>query len=402
MATPLSGIVVVDLSKVLSGPFASQQLVDLGAEVWKIEHPRTGDDTRSFGPPFQGGESSYFLSVNRGKKSIAIDLKAARGRELVLGLVDRADIVLENFRPGTAERLGLSPASLHARKPSLITLALRGYGSEGDPRYVKRGGYDAVLQAASGLMSLTGAVDGPPARFGVAISDLLVGLYGVQGILAALFARERSGRGTHIEISMQDAMGAILTYQAGAYFATGESPPRLGDAHPSICPYESFECADGRLMLTVGTDVQFAKLMALLGEPDLAEDPRFSTNADRVRNRGALIALLAPRLAADTVQSWDQKLAEAGVPAGPILNVAEALEHPNLVARRLILEHEHETAGRVRTVGSPLRFDGELHRAIAAPPRLGEHTRAVLEGVLGLSAADVDELCASGVVAEPG
>lgn len=396
---PLAGVVVVDLSKVLSGPFASQQLVDLGAEVWKIEHPRSGDDTRSFGPPFQGGESSYFLSVNRGKKSVAIDLKAPEGRALVLRMIDRADVALENFRPGAAERLGLGPEALHARKPSLVTLALRGYGSDGDPAYTGRGGYDAVIQAASGLMSLTGAVDGPPSRVGVAIADLLVGLYGVQGLLAALFRRERTGQGSHVEVSMQDAMGAILTYQAGSYFATGQNPPRLGDAHPSICPYESVDCADGRLMLAVGTDAQFERLAAVLGRPELAQDPRYRTNPDRVRNRDAVLAVLRPAFGADTVRGWEARLAAVGVPAGPILSVQEALEHPNLRARGSILEHTHPTAGRVRTIGSPVRLDGSLHREIAAPPRLGEHTREVLEGRLGLAAAEVNALEARGVVA---
>lgn len=395
---PLAGVIVVDLSKVLSGPFASQQLVDLGAEVWKIEHPRSGDDTRSFGPPFQGGESSYFLSINRGKKSVAIDLKAPEGRDLVLQMIDRACVVLENFRTGAAERLSLGPKDLHARKSSLVTLALRGYGSDGDPEYTRRGGYDAVLQAASGLMSLTGATDGPPARVGVAIADLLVGLYGVQGILAALFHRERTGLGTHVEISMQDAMGAILTYQAGSYFATGENPPRLGDAHPSICPYQSVDCADGRLMLAVGTDLQFKELASVLGLPELAEDARYRTNPDRVRNRASLLAALGPVFRSDTVRSWDQRLAAAGIPAGPILSVAEALEHPNLRARRTVLEHQHPTAGRIRTVGSPLRFDGALHRDIPAPPRLGEHTREVLEGRLGLASSEVNELIKRDIV----
>lgn len=398
MVTPLAGIVVVDLSKVLSGPFASQQLIDLGAEVWKIEHPRSGDDTRSFGPPFQGEESAYFLSVNRGKKSVAIDLKAKAGLELALSMIDRADVVLENFRPGSAERLGLGPAALHARKPSLVTLALRGYGSNGDPEYSDRGGYDAVLQAASGLMSITGAPDGPPSRVGVAIADLLLGLYGAQGILAALFARERTGLGTHIEVAMQDAVGAILTYQAGAYFATGESPPRLGDAHPSICPYQSFECRDGRLMVAVGTDKQFRNLMTLLGRPEAANDPRFQTNPARVAHRAPLIEMLEGIFRTDSVASWDHRLKEVGIPAGPILSVAEALEHPHFRARGTVLEHQHPTAGVVRTMGSPVRFDGVLNRDISAPPRLGAHTREVLEGALGFSASEVSSLAERGVI----
>jgi len=395
---PLDGLTVLDLSRVLSGPFAVQQLVDLGAHAWKIEEPKKGDDTRGFGPPFIAGESTYFMSINRGKESLAIDLKDPQGKDLIRQLAAKADVVIENFRPGTSERLGLGLASLRAANPRLVTCAISGYGATGHPDFAGRPGYDAIIQAASGLMSLTGAVDGPPSRFGVAIADITAGLFAAQGILAALLARSTSGIGSHIEVSMQDAMASLLTYQAGIYFASGRSPPRMGDAHPSICPYESLKTKDGLYMLAVGNDGQFAKLCELLGKPELPADPRFTTNRARVQNRLALLEHLVPAFAARTSSEWDRVLAEAGVPGGPVLSVAEAIEHPQVAARQTILEHQHPTAGAIKTIATPVRFDGAAPEAIAAPPRLGEHTRKVLSKELGLSDADLDALAARGVI----
>lgn len=389
---PLHGITVLDLSRVLSGPFAVQQLVDLGARAWKIEEKQRGDDTRGFGPPFIEGESTYFMSVNRGKESLALDLKDPRGRDLVLRLAAHADVVIENFRPGTAERLGLGLAELRARHPRLVTCSISGYGADGHPDYAGRPGYDAIIQAASGLMSLTGAVDGPPARFGVAIADLTAGLYAAQGILAALVERSRTGLGRHVDVSMQDTMAALLTYQAGIYFATGKPPPRMGDAHPSICPYESVRTQDGLYMLAVGNDGQFVKLCELLGRPELPADPRFATNRARVTNRPALLAEILPLLGARTSDELDRALSEAGVPGGPVLDVKQALEHPQVQARGTILEHQHPRAGAIRTVATPVRMDGARPQPPPPPPLLGQHTRAVLTEALGLSAAELDAL----------
>lgn len=389
---PLHGITVLDLSRVLSGPFAVQQLVDLGARAWKIEEKQRGDDTRGFGPPFIEGESTYFMSVNRGKESLALDLKDPRGRDLVLRLAAHADVVIENFRPGTAERLGLGLAELRARYPRLVTCSISGYGADGHPDYAGRPGYDAIIQAASGLMSLTGAVDGPPARFGVAIADLTAGLYAAQGILAALVERSRTGLGRHVDVSMQDTMAALLTYQAGIYFATGKPPPRMGDAHPSICPYESVRTQDGLYMLAVGNDGQFVKLCELLGRPELPADPRFATNRARVTNRPALLAEILPLLGARTSDELDRALSEAGVPGGPVLDVKQALEHPQVQARGTILEHQHPRAGTIRTVATPVRMDGARPQPPPPPPLLGQHTRAVLTEALGLSAAELDAL----------
>src|SRR5262245_33946728 len=245
MTLPLRGITILDLSRVLSGPFATQQLVDLGARCIKVEHPHEGDDTRRFGPPFIAGESTYFMSINRGKESVAIDLKDRRGRDLILRLADHADIAIENFKPGTADRLGIGGEALRNRNPPLITCAISGYGTGGSPELEGLPGYDAVIQAASGLMAITGDPAGPPMKVGVAIADMVAGLFAAQGILAALTERARTGRGRHVDISMQDAVTTLLTYQAAIYFATGQNPPRMGNAHPSICPYETVETKDG-------------------------------------------------------------------------------------------------------------------------------------------------------------
>ncbi|MBI4821797.1 MAG: CoA transferase [Deltaproteobacteria bacterium] len=388
----LEGTLVVDLSRVLSGPFATMQLADLGATVVKVEHPSDGDDTRRFGPPFLNGESTYFMSINRKKSSVAIDLKNSKGRDLVLALARKADVLIENFRPGAADRLGLGAATLRGLNPRLVTCSINGYGTGGVEAYDDRAGYDAVVQAASGIMSITGQPDGPPTRVGVAIADLVSGLYAAQGILAALVERARTGAGRHVEVSMLDAMTSLLTYQAAIHFGTGAHPKRMGDAHPSICPYETVEVADGRYMLAVGNDGQFRKLASLLGMDELASDTRFVTNAARVTHRSELLELLGPELRTRTGGEWDSMLAEAGIPGGPVLDVAQTLTHPQLIARGVVLEHEHPVAGRIRTLASPVRMDGERPKAGAAPPTLGQHTEEVLSELLGLTTEEIATL----------
>lgn len=395
---PLTGVTVLDLSRVLSGPFATQQLVDLGASVIKVEHPSKGDDTRRFGPPFIEGESTYFLSINRGKRSLTVDLKKPRGQSLVRDLAAKCDVVIENFRPGTAARLGLGQQQLRAENPALITCSISGYGGAGDPAYADRGGYDAIIQGVSGIMSLTGAIDGPPTKVGVAISDMVAGLYAAQGILAALIARATSKRGRHIAISMQDAMASLLTYQAGIYFATGSNPPRMGDAHPSICPYETVQTADGPYVLAVGNDAQFVRLCGLIGDLDLAEDPRFATNAARVQHRRELMARLGPLLEQRTRQDWDTRLADAGIPGGPVLDLQHALDHPQMAARGSVLTHEHAVAGTIRSIATPVRFDDAPPPCPPAAPVLGSDTRDVLADHLGLDDAAIDVLIADGVI----
>ncbi len=398
MHAPLQGITILDLTRVLSGPFATQQLVDLGAEVIKIEHPRGGDDTRRFGPPFIEGESTYFMSVNRGKKSVSIDLKNEEGRELVLALAQKVDVVIENFRPGTAERLGLGAEKLRQLNPKLITCSISGYGNKGSDEFAGRAGYDAVIQAATGLMALTGEPDGPPSKVGVAISDMVAGLFAAQGILSALFRRGQTGEGSSLDISMQDVMCNLLTYQAGIYFGTGKNPVRMGNAHPSICPYETVQTKDGLYTLAVGNDAQFDRLVHVLDIPWLKDDERFKTNRSRVENREALMAVLTPKLKEKTRAEWDELFVKHSVPGGPVLDVAQALEHPQIKARKSILTHQHSKAGEVRTVASPVRLDETSPAPISAPPQLGEHTYQVLKDVLSLSEEHLEQLSEAGAI----
>src|SRR6187431_692000 len=373
---PLDGIFVLDFSRVLAGPYCTMQLADLGARVVKIEQPGKGDDTRAWGPPFVGTESAYFLSVNRNKESLALDLKHERARPILDALLSRADVVVENFRPGTMERLGLGYGDVAARHPRVVYCSISGFGQTG-PRWAEAG-YDAMMQAEGGLMSITGAADGPPFRLGVAIGDIATGMFAVQAILAALYARERTGRGQRVDIAMLDAVTALLTYQASIAFATGETPRRMGNRHPSIAPYDTFAAADGDFVLSVGNDDQFRRLSEVLGRPGLAADPRFTTNANRVANhqalRGELSALFGARTRADLVQA----LTAAGVPSGAVRSVTEALADPQLEAREMIVPLEHLTAGPIRVLGTPLKLSDTPASVRTPPPALGQHTAAIL------------------------
>lgn len=386
---------VLDLSKVLAGPYATQQLADLGAQVWKIERPGTGDDTRAFGPPFVGGESTYFLSVNRGKRSLALNMKAKAGVEVLRRLAARADVVIENLRPGALDRI-LPLSELRERHPALITCSISGWGTAGLAEFDRRPGYDAITQAASGVMSITGPGGG--SRVGVAIADLLAGLHAAQGILAALYRRERSGKGGHVEVSMQESMLSALTYQAGVALNTDGTPRAMGNAHPSICPYETVQTQDGPFMLACGNDGQFARLCDLLELPELPQDPRFRTNPDRVTHRPELIPILEGRFREHPAAHWDAELDRIGVPGGPVLDLKQAVSHPQLKARGAVLQHEHPTAGLIRTLASGARLDGQVSGRTEPPPRLGEHGRDILLQA-GLDPAEIDHLVQSGVVA---
>jgi formyl-CoA transferase/CoA:oxalate CoA-transferase len=395
--SPLDGLLVLDFSRVLAGPYCTMQLADLGARVIKIEQPGRGDDTRAWGPPFVGRESAYFLSVNRNKESLALDLKHPRARTILDALLSRADVVVENFRPGAMERLGLGYAEVSARHPRIVYCSISGFGQTGPRR--AEAGYDAMMQAEGGLMSITGAPDGPPFRLGVAIGDIATGMFAVQGILAALFARERINRGQLVDIAMLDAVTALLTYQASSVFATGHTPGRLGNRHPSIAPYDTFAAADGDFVLSVGNDDQFHRLARLLGRPDLAADPRFATNADRVVHYDAVRRELSPLLAAWTRQDLLQALTAAGVPGGAVRTVTEALADPQLAAREMIVPLEHLTAGPIRVLGSPLKLSDTPVGVRTPPPALGQHTATVLRRDLGLTQAEIDSLRDAGVIA---
>jgi crotonobetainyl-CoA:carnitine CoA-transferase CaiB-like acyl-CoA transferase len=389
-APPLDGIRVVDLSRVLAGPYCTMMLADLGADVVKIERPGEGDETRSWGPPYAGEEAAYFLAVNRSKRSVAIDLKHPRGQALVLDLCARADVVLENFRPGAAGRLGLDAASVRGRNPSVVYCSITGFGRHGAR---DRPGYDFVVQAESGLMAVTGEPDGPPTKAGVALVDVVTGLHAAVAILAALRRREATGQGEQIEVSLLDSAFSALVNVAQNALVTGEEPGRYGNAHPSIAPYQPFRAADGWIAVAAANDGLFARLCDVVGKPELAGDTRFATNAARVRNRAELVPLLEAAFAARGADEWAAALDAAGVPAGKIRGVLEALR----AAAPATVRVAHPTAGELELVAPPFMLESSAPRNAAAPPLLGQHTRDVL-GELGVDPAAVAALAADGVV----
>ncbi|GMG84955.1 CaiB/BaiF CoA-transferase family protein [Paralimibaculum aggregatum] len=378
--TALKDVRILDLTRVLAGPWCTQTLADLGADVWKVEPPGQGDDTRGWRPPEIGGESTYFHCANHSKRSVHIDLKTDEGRAAALSLVDRADVLVENFRMGALERFGLGWEAVHARNPRLIYCSISGYGRTG-PR-ASEPGYDFSIQAESGLMSITGEPDGPPLKYGVAITDLVAGMSAVQAILAALIARGRTGEGQHIDIALLDCAVAATANIASGYLATGRSSRRYGNAHPTVVPYQLFDSADGAFVLAVGNDTQFATLCRkVIARPELAEDERYSTNRARVANRETLIPALQAVFRAEPTAVWIDRLRAAGVPSGKIRSVGEALESPEIAARGLVHEVPDALHGTLRLVGSPLKLSATPPAAPKAPPRAGEHTADILDGV---------------------
>jgi crotonobetainyl-CoA:carnitine CoA-transferase CaiB-like acyl-CoA transferase len=392
---PLTGVRVLDLTRVLAGPFCTQTLADMGAEVIKIEEPGKGDDTRRW-PPFVGGEATYFLSVNRGKQSVTVNLKAAEGVDLIRRLAARSDVLVENFRPGTMDRLGLGYRALRRVNPRLVYCSISGFGESGPEAH--RAGYDLIVQGESGIMDLTGFPDGPPVKVGNSIADLVAGLSAAHGIVLALLARARTRRGQKVEIAMLDVMASLLTYQAGLYFQTGARPTRKGNQHPSIVPYEVFRAADGYLTLGVANNSLWKQCCAALGRPELADDPRFATEARRVENRAALVPILDDIFAGATVDEWLKRLEAAGVPAGRIKSVAEVCESEHLKARGMIVRLPHPTAGTVTVLGVPVRLHATPGAVTAPPPVLGQHTEQVLRRVLGLRPAAIARLRRAGAI----
>ncbi len=395
----LSGIRVLDLCRVVSGPFATMQLGDLGADVLKVEEPGRGDESRTYGPPFPGGESAYFMSINRNKRSCAIDLKSQAGRDLVVWLAAAADVVVENFRPGTLDRLGLGYDVLSRDNPRLILCAITGFGRSGPQ--ADRPGYDLIIQGESGVMDITGEADGPPVKVGTSIADLVTGLYCAQAVLAALARRERCGTGGRVDVSMLDAMASLLTFNAGIYFATGASPRRRGNAHPTISPYETFEAADGWINIGVANDKFWTLFCGVLGRPDLRDDLRFARAQDRAANRLALKALLQPLVQARPRREWLQDLTAAGVPCGEIRTVAEVCENPQLTGRGQVQATRHPAAGTVRHIASAIRFDDTPPPPARAAPLLGEHRDELLAEWLGLDPAGIDALARQGAFGAP-
>jgi formyl-CoA transferase len=394
---PLAGIKVLDLSRVLAGPWCTQLLADLGAEVTKIERPGSGDDTRHWGPPWHGeGDrrvAAYFLSCNRGKKSAAIDFSRPEGAELVRRLAADADVVVENFKVGGLARFGLDAASLRAVNPRLVYASITGFGQDGP--YADRAGYDFIIQGMGGMMSITGLPDGEPGggpmRAGVAVADLFTGMYTCVAILAALYARERSGEGATIDLALFDTQLAMLANQAENALISGEDPPRQGNTHPNIVPYQPFDAADQPIIIAVGNDRQFARLAEICGHPEWAADPRFATNEARVANRREIVALVGSAIRERPAAAWLDQLESAGIPAGPINKVTQALADVQAKHRQMV----RSIAG-VPLVGSPVRLDGERSDSDLPPPALGEHTNEVL-GSLGLDPQAIGKLRAVGI-----
>jgi formyl-CoA transferase/CoA:oxalate CoA-transferase len=395
MPGSLAGLTVIDFTRVLSGPYCTMVLADHGARVIKLEHPLRGDDTRHWGPPFVGEESAYFLSINRNKESVTLDFKHPEGRQVLDRLLARADVLVENFRPGTLDTAGFGAADVLSRFPRIVYCSISGFGHSGPRR--QEPGYDAVMQAEGGLMSITGEADGPPLRLGVAITDIVSGLFGAQGVMSALIAREKTGRGQHVDIGMLDATAALLTYQAGNYFATGEVPARMGNRHPTIVPYASFRAADGDFVIAGGNDDIWQRLCRVIGRPELADDPRFRTNADRAVRYEAVKAELEAALQTRSRSDWVRELTAAGVPCGSVREISEVLADPQIVARGMVTEVEHRTIGRARVIGSPVKMSDTPTSVRSAPPTLGQHTRAVL-GELGYDDARISALKAARVV----
>lgn len=392
----LDGIKVLDLSRVLAGPWCTMTLADLGAEVIKVENPDGGDDTRTYRPPEVAGESAYFLSCNRSKRSLALDFSQPDGQAIIRRLAETADILVENYRFGTLERYGLDYASLSAINPRLIYCSISGYGRQSP--IAERAGYDSVIQAEGGLMSVTGELGGGAVKVGVSIADILSGMNATQAILAALIARYSTGRGQFVDISLLDGVVAVLANLGSGYFIDGRTPKRWGTEHPNLVPCQAFEVADGQLVLVIGNDRQFATLCKAIDRPDLVDDPRYATNKGRVNNRDTLLPALCETFLAKPRTEWLALLHAAGLPAGAIRSVAEVLTAPEVEARGMIQHIEHPVAGDIRIVGSPLNLSETPVRKPYAPPVLGQHTTAVLETELGLTAGEIADLEQRGVV----
>ncbi|RCK47017.1 CoA-transferase [Thalassospira profundimaris] len=407
MLGALSGIRVLDLSRVLAGPWASQTLADLGAEVIKIERPGNGDDTRGWGPPYardeagnDTSEAAYYLSANRGKKSLTVDMTTSEGQQVIRDLAAKSDVVIENFKVGGLAKYGLDYASLKAVNDRLVYCSITGFGQDGP--YAKRAGYDFMIQAMGGLMSLTGAPDhepgGQPMKVGVAVADIFTGLYATIGILAALRHRDETGVGQYIDLALLDVQTAILANQAMNYLTTGKAPGRLGNAHPNIVPYEAFPTADGYIILAVGNDSQFASFCKVAGMEEASSDARFATNRARVANRTELVPLVRQAMVQKTTDDWIAILEKANVPCGPINTLDRVFENPQVKHRGTVKYLDHPLAGKVPTVANPLKLSQTPICDETAPPTLGQHSEAILRDIGGLDDTQIERLRAAGVI----
>lgn len=396
MTPPLTGLRVLDLSRALAGPFCSMMLGDMGAEIIKVEQPGIGDNTRAWGPPFEGGESSYFLSVNRNKRSIAIDMRQERGAEIVGRLIAHSDILLENFVPGTLDRLGFDQATCRSIQPQLISCSISGFGQHGPDR--ERTAFDQIAQGLGGIMSVTGDVGGPPTRIGIALADIIAGMFAAYAILVALVHRERTGEGQHVETSLLEGQLAMMTYQAASYLATGIAPVSYGNHHPSIVPYGVYRVADGYITLAVGNDSLWRRFCTALQLEYLQDDERFCTNPLRHINRDALHALLFPILERYSVSEIDRLLNAHSVPCGPVLDLKAAFANPQVAALDLVRTLQHPTAGDIRVVAPPYQLSATPPDIRMPPPLLGQHTDEILQS-LGYDLQSIADLREAHVVA---
>ncbi|MFC3711612.1 CaiB/BaiF CoA transferase family protein [Sphingoaurantiacus capsulatus] len=403
MAGPLHGLKVLDLSRVLAGPWAAQILADLGADVIKVERPGAGDDTRLWGPPFvtdadgTPGDAAYFLAANRNKRSLAVDLASADGQAVIRRLAAQADVVLENFKQGDLARYGLDYATLSAEHPKLIYCSITGFGQDGPHKH--RPGYDFMIQGMAGFMSLTGEAGGEPLRAGVAVADLTTGMYSAIAILAALRHRDASGEGQHVDMALFDVTFGWLANQAQNYLVGGKAPGRVGNTHPNLVPYQVFPTATKPVIVAVGNDRQFAAFAAVLGHPEWAADSRFKLNRDRIANRDMLVALIIEALATQSADHWLAAIEAVGVPVGPVNDLAQAFADPQVAARGLLVEVAHPVAGRIPTVAQPMKFSKTAPEYRSAPPLIGQHSRAVLADA-GFTEDEIVALESSGVVSQ--
>lgn len=396
MAGPLEGIRVLDLTRILAGPYATMMLADLGAEVIKVELPGKGDDTREWGPPFVNGESSYFMSINRNKKSLTLNLKEKKGKTVLTRLIEQSDVVVENFRPGTMEKLGFGYDRVREINSKIVFASISGFGHTGPLK--DRPGYDVVIQGEGGIMSLTGDPDGQPAKVGASIADITAGMLACHGVLAALFARTRTGEGQKVDIGMLDGQVALLTYQAGIYFSTGKSPKRLGNAHPSIVPYETLECADGFINLGVGNDSLWAKFCDVIDRPDWKHNAKYENNASRVQNHDELKTEIEKILKTQSRAVWLERLHAAGIPCGSINTLDQVLTHPQVLARDMVVEVDHPVAGKTKLTGVPLKFSDTKAGVFSPPPLLGEQTDELLRELLHFSLDEIRDLRDEGII----
>jgi crotonobetainyl-CoA:carnitine CoA-transferase CaiB-like acyl-CoA transferase len=398
-AGPLTGIRVIDLTRVLAGPFATQSFGDLGAEVLKIEPPGGGDETRRF-PPFLGGEGHYFLGINRNKKSLVIDLQQEQGKEILRRLVADSDILVENYRPGVMERLGLGYAALSGINPRLIYCAISGFGLTGPLR--DKPSFDIVTQALSGALSINGERGRMPIKLAVPLGDMVGGVFGPMAILAALHERHRTGKGRLIDISLHDGLIGMLGYFAQLAFITGDDPPTMGSSHPNIVPYGSFPASDGSIIIAVLSESFWGKLCEALERPDLASDPRYATPTLRRERRDEVDRIISDITRTRTVAEWEERLKAADVPHAPVLGVTAALSHPHALAREMVVDAEHATLGPIKVIGRPIKFPGAKQPPVTAPPTLGQHTEEVLRQQLGYSEAQLAALRDAGVIDRKG